>query len=124
MWGCIGIAAAGAGIAAAAGAGVAASFGPAAAAVKPSVSKSVAVINTLKNPIFFIAFLLVRIPARTPPVTSIASDSLSRARPRHPHSIVARWHNSSTPQLTLKVLAGAWFQNGPVTRPYAPSRFL
>jgi hypothetical protein len=78
MWGCGGIAAgaAGAGAAAAAEAGTAGAFGPAAAAVKARVNKSIAVIKSVKNPIFFMHFLLVRIPARTPPLKSRATDPL------------------------------------------------
>ena len=78
MWGCGGIAAgaAGAGAAAAAEAGTAGAFGPAAAAVKARVNKSIAVIKSVKSPTFFMYFLLVRIPARTPPLKSRATDPL------------------------------------------------
>jgi hypothetical protein len=44
--------------------------------VKARVNKSIAVIKSVKNPIFFMHFLLVRIPARTPPLKSRATDSL------------------------------------------------
>jgi hypothetical protein len=44
--------------------------------VKARVNKSIAVIKSVKNPIFFMHFLLVRIPARTPPLKSRATDPL------------------------------------------------
>ena len=37
---------------------------------RPRANRSIAVIKSVKNPIFFMRFLLVRIPARTPPPKS------------------------------------------------------
>jgi len=77
----IGAGATAAGLAGAAATAAAGAFGPVAAAVKAKVNRSVAVINRVKNPIFFITFLLVRIPARTPPVISMPTDPLALVRP-------------------------------------------
>ena len=69
-------------------------------------------IKSVKNPICFMLFLLVRIPARTPPLKSMATDPrISRRRPRHPHSIAVLRQDSPVHKLTLKVLTAKWFQN-------------
>jgi len=75
--------------AAATGTGAAGVFGPVAAAGKAKSNRSIAVIKSVNNPIFFMRFLLVRIPARTPPLKSMATETFRAGDPRHPPSISA-----------------------------------
>jgi hypothetical protein len=77
MCGCGGIAAGAATTGAAATTGTAADFGPVAAAGKAMINRSIAVINTVKNPIFFMHFLLVRISGADAAAKMNARGSLS-----------------------------------------------
>src|ERR1700719_2848624 len=103
MWGCrsgTAAAAAGAGAAAAAAAGAAGGLGPAAATFEASANIKVAVINRVKNPIFFMRFSSSEFwRGRRRQIDPQYRES-SHENSRHPHSIAVVSANSPPHELT------------------------